>query len=88
MREELGIEIEINDLIGVGHSFNPNWKGKRNYAVQVYFECFPKSDNLKPSSDVVDVKWVKEREIGKYLKDIEHTLPNDLKIFLNNLDWK
>ena len=26
MREEIGIEIEINELIGVAHTFNPNWK--------------------------------------------------------------
>jgi len=88
MREELGVEIEINELIGVGYSFNPNWKGKRNYAVQVYFECFPKSEKFKPSDDVAEVKWVKGTEIGKYLKEIEHTLPNDVKEYLNKLGWK
>jgi len=88
MREEIGIEIEINELVGVGNSFNPNWKGKRNYAVLVYFECFPKSEKFRPSDDIVEVKWVKGEEIYKHLKDIERILGDDVKKYLDKLGWK
>jgi len=85
MREELGIEIEINELVGIGHNFNPNWKGKRNYAVLVYFECFPKSKKIRPSDDIVDVKWVKGKEISEHLKDMERMLGDDVKKYLAKL---
>jgi 8-oxo-dGTP pyrophosphatase MutT (NUDIX family) len=88
MREEIGAEIEVNELIGVGQTFCPNWKGKRLYAVEVYFECFTKTDKFKPSDDIVDVKWVKGKEIWEYVKDMEHLIPNNLKKYLDKLGWK
>jgi mutator protein MutT len=85
IREETGIEIEVNEILDVNLSYNPDWKGKKVYAVKVYFECFPKSENIRPSDDISDLKWAKRDEIKNLLTGLENMTPEGVKKYVDKL---
>jgi len=88
MREELGIDIEVGEIIDVGILYSPDWKGKKMYSALIYYECFPLTDKIKPTDDLVDAKWVRGKEIGKYLKEAENVISEGTKKYLDKLGWK
>ncbi|MEM2990003.1 MAG: NUDIX domain-containing protein, partial [Halobacteria archaeon] len=61
IKEELGIEIEIKRLIGIYNAVARDRNLEYNYDIHCY-EANYKNGELKPSSEILDYKWVKSRE--------------------------
>ena len=89
VKEELGIDVEVDDLIDVNVVFVPEWKGKAGFAVMAWYTCVPKSVDLEPADDIVDAKWVDIKDLDRYLmphmKDI---VPERCREYLRGLGWK
>lgn len=84
IKEETNLEVKIKDIMGISILFNPNWKGNRIYTCQVFYECEAKTEDIIPSSDLVDAKWVRVSELEKYLdEEYIKTLPEEVKKSLN-----
>lgn len=61
IKEELGIEIEIKRLIGIYNATARDGNLEYNYEIHCY-EADYKNGDLKPSSEILNYKWVKSRE--------------------------
>lgn len=84
LREECGIEIEpeklvdVLDIIAEGEGRRP-----RFHYVLVYFLAKAKEEELRPSDDVMDARWVKLEEVPRY--DLTKTFRTFFERQLNNL---
>jgi|YNPBryantNP2012_1023418.scaffolds.fasta_scaffold00024_8 ADP-ribose pyrophosphatase YjhB (NUDIX family) len=70
MREELGIEVEIEGLLGIFQRIQRDEEGrvKYHYVIIDYFGR-PLGGKLSPSEEIMDYKWVEIRELSEYVKD-------------------
>lgn len=59
LKEEAGIDIKVGRYLG--KSISPTSKRKVNW-----YECFSKTDNLIPGSDLEEVKLVLKEEVLSY----------------------
>ena len=66
-REETGLEIEIEDLLGVFDSVTRDENGSiRYHYIIVDFLARPVGGELKPASDISDARWIDPAEVGQY----------------------
>jgi 8-oxo-dGTP diphosphatase len=67
--EEIGIEIEIKDLIGVYEIINP----PDEHRVIIYWLATYQSGEIRPSSDILDAKFFSREEIQSLIENSETT---------------
>jgi 8-oxo-dGTP diphosphatase len=67
LAEETGIEVRVGDLIEVFERIFPDGEGPPKYHyVIVDYLCEVIGGAARAGSDVTDVAWVEESELGKY----------------------
>jgi len=86
IKEEVGIKIRVGRLVGVKQRHIVDFMGKEIYSMIVYYECFPLTKRLWPSSDLVDLKWINKNELRKYIeKEIMSKTPMSVIKYIKDL---
>jgi len=64
--EETGLTVEVGEVLDVFDSIFPDADGRTQYHfVLIDFLCHPIAGEAKAGSDVSDVRWVTEPELGQ-----------------------
>ena len=64
--EETGLTVEVGEVLDVFDSIFPDADGRTQYHfVLIDFLCHPIAGEAKAGSDVSDVRWVTEHELGQ-----------------------
>ncbi len=63
IKEELGIEIEIIDMLGIFMDRYGADASTGEYTLNIYFLARIKSGNPKPASDINEIKWFKKNNL-------------------------
>jgi 8-oxo-dGTP diphosphatase len=67
LAEETGIEVHVLDLIEVFERIFPDAEGRTKYHFVILdYLCEAAGGNARAGSDVTDVAWAEETELGKY----------------------
>jgi len=67
VREETGLSVEIEDLLGVFDSVTKDESGAvRYHYILVDFLAHSAGGKLKPASDISDARWISPGEVDQY----------------------
>jgi len=67
LQEETGLRVEVGELIEVFERIVPDAEGKLRYHFVILdYLCAVKEGIAKAGSDVTDVAWAREEELGGY----------------------
>jgi mutator protein MutT len=67
VREETGVDIEVEGLAGIAERILPNDAGKTEFHYVILdFWARPKSRDLTPGDDASDARWVPVAELNEY----------------------
>jgi mutator protein MutT len=67
VREETGVDIEVEGLAGIAERILPNDEGKTEFHYVILdFWARPKSRDLTPGDDASDARWVPVAELNEY----------------------
>ena len=83
IREEVGVTIDSITLVETLDRIIPDEKGLILYHyVLLDFLCLYRSGELRPGSDVIEVRWVKEGDLGRYAlpKETEEVIRKGLEM--------
>ena len=73
VREECGLEIEVDGLLDVVEVIRRDSKGRiRFHYVILDYLAHPTGGELRPGEDASEVRWIPLRELGNY--EITHSL--------------
>jgi len=70
IKEELGIEVEVQGLLGIFQRIQRDEEGKVRYHY-VIIDYFGRSleDDISPSEEIMDFKWIEMSELPEYVQD-------------------
>ena len=66
VREELGVEVELDSLVGIYDDFIPDGSMVMHYVMVVYRGAIMESEEPRPTTEAIDSAWV----------DLSKGLPN------------
>jgi 8-oxo-dGTP diphosphatase len=66
LKEETGLAVEPVDLIEVFDRIQRDGRRVRYHFVIVDYLCRLKSGKRRPASDVLDARWAKREDLGRY----------------------
>lgn len=85
VKEETGLDVKVNKVIDFVPILNM-WKKEFDcWYTFIYFDCTPIGGEAKASDDLIDLKWVKAKEIDQYLTDRKPPKGSKLEKFINSL---
>ena len=86
-KEETGVDIKVVRLLDTRTKKDIWPDGRIHHACLVYFECatIGNSNNIKAHDDIVEVKWVKTKDLGKF---ITTDVSPKVREYLRELGWK
>ena len=66
LKEETGLEVEPLEIVAAFDRITREGKRVKYHYVIVDYVCRRKRGRLKPASDVVDARWVRQEDLPKY----------------------
>jgi mutator protein MutT len=66
LKEETGLDVEALEIIEVFDRIFRRGRRVQYHFVIVDYVCSLRGGRLKPASDVLDARWVRREELGKY----------------------
>lgn len=63
MMEELGVDIEVGNLVGIYIDSYMHDELIKNYTINIQYRVRLKSDDLKPNREISELRWFSESEI-------------------------
>lgn len=86
IKEETGLKVRVNGVVDFVSMWNI-WKDKNMLAwyTFIYFDCPYVSGTPKASDDLFDLKWVKAKDLNKYLTSRRPPKGSRLEAFIKSL---
>lgn len=63
MKEELGVNIKVGDLVGIYTDSYMRDEAIKNYTLNIQYKVRLKTNSLKPNQEIAELKWFSENEV-------------------------